>query len=526
MKSNKSFKITLITIIIFALISMGFKIKPIANAYEDFLPKDVYEVKYNFFSKGKGKKIFIKSYAPQSNERQKISKSKQNSIKMDFKILQEGINKRIVWRAKDKSRFHTVNYSFTFKGKAIKFILNDDIPIPKDYKNIDNMYIMEEKYIEVNDKKIQSLSTQLAANTNDLKSLITNYFNYVNDIPSAPIRDLTSALKALEQNKASCNGKARLFVALCRAQGIPARLKGGIILEETKKRTSHLWSEVFIGGKWVPFDVLNGHFAYLPSYYLELYTGDHFLITHTPNILFDYSYEMKKSSHIPFVNITTNDKIMSHPISLIKLFESGLMPNSILNFLLLLPLGGLLIALFKNVVGLKTFGVFLPVLIAYTLSSTGFLTGILLFLFITGLIALISVPLNKWGLLYTPKMVVILGFTISIIFSLVIIGLSYNIKWLTTLSFFPIIITAIISERFARAIEEDGYETAISTLLQTLITTSICYLVFSSSAIKTAILLFPELILITIVVTLLLGKWIGLRLTEYNRFSHLIVRNK
>ncbi len=233
---------------------------------------------------------------------------------------------------------------------------------------------------------------------------------------------------------------------------------------------------------------------------------------------------MKKASHIPFVNITTNDEIMSHPISLLKLSESGLMPKAILYFLLLLPLGGLLIALFKNVVGLKTFGVFLPVLIAYTLTTTGFITGILLFLFITGLVALISVPLSKWGLLYTPKMVVILGFAIITIFSLIVIGQQYHIKWLLALSFFPIIITAIVSERFARAIEEDGHQAAISTLLQTLIATSVCYLVFASLAIKTLLLIFPELILVAIAITLMLGKWIGLRLTEYNRFSHVLIK--
>ena len=524
MNTNKSFKITLIALIVFALISMSFKIKPIAKAYEEFLPKSVYEVSYQFYSKGKGKKVFIKSYAPQSNERQKISKIKQTSDNMSFVVKDEEENKRIIWRAKDKSKFHTVEYSFIYRGKAIKYVIDNNLPILDFNHKIQPKYLQAEEHIESNHESIQFLAKNLAYNVKDLKTLIKRYYDYVYRMPSAPIRDLTSALTAYEQNKASCNGKARLFVALCRAKGIPARLKGGIILEETKKRTSHLWTEVFIRDKWVPFDVLNGHFAYLPSHYLELYTGDHFLITHTPNILFDYTYEMKKANHIPLINITANDDILNHPISLLKLSESGLMPKNVLYFLLLLPLGGLLIALFKNVVGLKTFGVFLPVLIAYTFTSTGFITGIILFLFITGLVALISVPLGKWGLLYTPKMVAILSFTVMVIFSLITFGLTYDIDWLTSLSFFPIIIVAIMSERFARAIEEDGHQKAISTMLQTLIATSVCFLVFASVAIQTILLIFPELILITVVITLMLGKWIGLRLTEYSRFSYVLLK--
>lgn len=522
MNSNKNFKLTILIITALSFISIGFKAKPIATSYEEFLPNAVYKVNYHFYSKGKDKKIFIKSYAPQSNERQKISNIKQAAKSMNFVVKDEDENKRAIWRAKDKSRFHTVEYSFIYKGKAIKYLIDDDLPLKNIDYSVDPKYLQAEEHIEVHHESIQLLAKNLSYNTKDLKTLIERFFNYVHRIPSAPIRDLTSALTALEQNKASCNGKARLFVALCRNWGIPARLKGGIILEETKKRTSHLWAEAYIGGKWVPFDVLNGHFAYLPAHYLELYTGDHFLITHTPNILFDYTYEIERASHIPFVNVTTNDAIRNHPISLISLSESGLMPKNVLYFLLLLPLGGLLIALFKNIVGLKTFGVFLPVLIAYTLTSTGFVTGILLFLFITGVIALISVPLSKWGLLYTPKMVAVLSFAVIVIFGLISLGLQYDIEWLKSLSFFPIIITAIVSERFARAIEEDGHQKAISTMMQTLIATSVCYLVFSSLAIQTLLLIFPELILLTIAVTLMLGKWIGLRLTEYSRFGSIL----
>ena len=81
-----------------------------------------------------------------------------------------------------------------------------------------------------------------------------------------------------------------------------------------------------------------------------------------------------------------------------------------------------------------------------------------------------------------------------------------------------------MSERFARAIEEDGHQAAISTMLQTLVATAVCYLVFASAAIKTLLLIFPELVLIFLVITLMLGKWIGLRLTEYNRFSFVLLK--
>lgn len=523
MKTRKTFKITVIAILVVSLVSMSFKIIPIVNSYDSFLPKEVYKVNYSYFTKANNDYIFIKSYLPQNNERQKISSIKNESPSIDLNVIDEDENKRIVWRSTEKnSDFYEVNYSFIFKGKAKKYVIADNLPIPSKYDKSLNKYLKSEIYMEVKSPKIKSLADTLTVNSISLKEKIKSIYDYVYSIPSAPIKDVTSALATLEQNRASCNGKSRLFVSLCRSEGIPARLVGGIVLEKTEKKTSHLWAEVFIQNNWVPFDALNGHFAYLPANFLELYVGDHFLITRTPNILFEYEYKIEEVSHIPLLNIDKDEHFKNHPISLLKLSESDVIPESVLLFFLLLPLGGLLISLFKNVVGLKTYGIFLPILIAYTFTNTGYLVGISLFAIILLLVAALSLPLNKWGLLYTPKIVIILTVTILFIFIIISLGVTYNISWMLALSFFPIIITAIMAERFARAIDEDGYEEAASKMVQTLIVTSFCFLVFKAVAIKSILLMFPELILIMVAANLMLGKWIGLRLVEYHRFRHII----
>ncbi|CAM1343808.1 7TM domain-containing protein [Tenacibaculum amylolyticum] len=519
---NKSFNLTIKVLIALAFISMSFKIKPIKESFENFLPSKVYKVHYNFYTKANDKKIFVKTYLPISNERQRIVAKKEQSNKMTFKIKKEEENIRGIWRAKSGSKFYTINYSFVFKGKAAQYKIADNLPIQTSEHFKDDTYVRAEEHIQVDHYKIDSLANSLTKGTKDLKSLIRKLYDYVYQIPSAPIRDLTSALKAFEQNQASCNGKARLFVALCRNRGVPARLKGGLILEQTKKRTSHLWSEVYIQGKWIPFDVLNNHFAYLPAYYLEIYTGDHFLITHTPNILFDYNYEIKKGNNVPFINATSDGGLLEHPISFIGLSKSNLISQNILNFLILLPLGGLLVALLKNVIGLKIYGIFLPILMAFTFTTTGLVTGLLLFFIITIVVMLISIPLHTWGLLHTPKMVVVLSASVILILLLLSIGLHYKIQWLQSLSFFPIIVTSITAERFTRAIEEDGYNNAIKKMLQTLVVILLCYVVFSSATIKIVFLVFPELFLIIIAMSMLLGKWIGLRLFEYQRFNAIL----
>lgn len=523
MSRPKSLTIALAFLFIISIGLTSFKLKPISKSYNEFLPKEMYHVSYDFYFKGKDS-MFVKSYLPQDNERQKITQTSKKANDISFVIKKEAQNHRGIWRTTKAKNFHTIQHTFTFKGKAMKYVIADDLP-KKSNHHVNEKYLQPTKYIEAFHPKIDELANQLTAKAYYLKSSITALYTYVYKIPSAPINQRTTALNALEQNLASCNGKARLFVALCRNQGIPARLKGGLILENTQKRISHLWAEVFIQNKWVPFDVLNGHFAFLPANYLELYTGDHALITHSKDILFDYNYTIEKVAHVPFINTSAYATLQNNPFTLIKLSESGIIPKKMLGFLLLLPLAGLLISLLKNVVGLKTYGIFLPVLIAYTLSLIGYVSGIGLFLFITALIALFSVPLNRWGLLYTPKIVVLLTLTVLSILFLISIGLYFEITWLTKLSFFPIIVIVIMSERFARAIEEDGYSTAASTIGQTLLVTSFCYLIFASSTLKTLVLIFPEFILVSLIINLFIGKWIGLRVTEYFRFKRLILSN-
>ncbi|MEM7297052.1 MAG: 7TM domain-containing protein, partial [Bacteroidota bacterium] len=301
-----------------------------------------------------------------------------------------------------------------------------------------------------------------------------------------------------------------LFVALCRSFKIPARVVGGLILEETAKKTSHSWIEIFIENTWVPFDALNGHFAFLPSHYMELYKGDHFLIKHTKNIDFDYLYVIEKER--------MHDYPLLAALNIWQLVDEAGIPKDMINMLLLLPFGAFLVAVFKNVIGIKTYGVFLPVLISLSLLETGLGSGLLLFSVIIGIVALINFPLEKWGIQYNAKISTML--IAVVITALLSVKLLHSTGWLVASAplFFPIIILTIVSERVARKIEEEGTREAVKLYATTLLVTVLIYTVLSSESIQLFVMTFPEIILTIAGINLLLGKWIGLRVMEYYRF--------
>jgi len=115
-------------------------------------------------------------------------------------------------------------------------------------------FLKNEKYIEKNDDRIRQVAKSIEGST-DLE-MVEKIYNYVIDnmdygqYNPEPI----GAAEALKQKKGDCTEYAQLFVALCRAKDIPARVVSGYItkFDVTPK---HDWTEVYLKEfGWVPFD--------------------------------------------------------------------------------------------------------------------------------------------------------------------------------------------------------------------------------------------------------------------------------
>ncbi|MEM9077087.1 MAG: 7TM domain-containing protein [Bacteroidota bacterium] len=520
MRVPKHFKFILAGLALLAIISIGFKIGLLSKHKTTFLADESYHITYQFFFKTDSGSTFIKTFLPKNNSRQKIlGQTNTLSPAIKFHKTAEGSNLRGNWFTEAANSYESISYAFVFKGKGQVFGLSDDF---EPYSSSFESYLAPTEHIQVSAAPIAQLAGNLKQGATSDKETVEAVFNYVNNIPSAPIITLTDALSALERNKASCNGKSRLLVALARNLGYPARIKGGIILKESNRRTSHAWAEIFINGVWVPFDALNGHFAYLPANYLELYEGDAFLVTHSMGIQFDYSYEISKVESLPLLEEGSEEVEKVTAFSLWGLIKNKSISKKNLFLLLMLPLGGLLVALLRNIVGIRTFGVFLPVLIAFSLLETGWVTGMVIFLFLILFVGLITRPFDAMGLLHTPKLVISLTLMVLVMVLGNYVGISSGISWLSSLTLFPTIILTISAERFSKLIVEDGYQKATGTLFQTLLAVGVCFLLFSLKGLDTILILFPEVLLLVITACMLLGRYIGLRWTELLRFQPLL----
>ncbi len=510
MNQNVTIRIVSLLLIISPLVMIGFRLYKNEGRLE-IVPQHKYKVNYEF-TLGAGDDYKIRTFLPTNSQRQEVSFS-VSDVSSKGNISLDGNNKLIRWAGRSNAK-DTIKYSFEHLGKEIIYSIDEGLKYVPVFDDEFQDYLLPTQYIQSDNSRIKALSESLSVDKNTIKSVLTSFYEFVNSMPSAATSELTDAVMALDKFEASCNGKSRLFVALCRSKQIPARVTGGLILEETRKKTSHLWAEAFIGNQWVPFDALNGHFAALPANYLELYKGDEFLITHNSGIDFDYIYDIEKQrvNHYPFLAA----------LNLWEIIDEASIPADMFKMLLLLPLGAFLVAIFKNVIGLKTYGVFLPVLISLALLETGLISGLVLFSSIVLVVALVNFPLEKWGVQYTSKIAMML--IAVVLTALFAVKLLHETNWLSASAplFFPIIILTIISERFAKKTEEEGVKSAIGLYASTLVVTLFIYFILSSMLIQNFVLTFPEIILSVAGLNLMLGKWIGLRVMEYHRFHKVI----
>jgi hypothetical protein len=103
----------------------------------------------------------------------------------------------------------------------------DELKIPKKIPSKLKLYTIGSPYIEVNHQRIHSLSKELLAeisdSATDWEKVEAIYDGVLKKISYVEGPD-KGAVEALRDGKADCQGRSAVFVAVCRANKIPARI--------------------------------------------------------------------------------------------------------------------------------------------------------------------------------------------------------------------------------------------------------------------------------------------------------------
>src|SRR5215510_8591751 len=180
-------------------------------------------------------------------------------------------------------------------------------------------------------------------------------------------------------------------------------------------------------------------------------------------------------------------------------------------FLLQLPIGALLIAVFRLVLGIRVLGM-RAILLGLGIQGLGLLPGLFLMLVIVSSIALIRPWIRNARLPKYARLTFILGLSAMIMVSAVFVAPWLGSSTVWKVAFFPAIMTAMFAEGVAKSLEQDDVVMATWRAAGTITLALVFGLV--DRPISRLVYQAPELIVTQLMAIVLLAELVDLRLLE------------
>jgi hypothetical protein len=330
----------------------------------------------------------------------------------------------------------------------------------------------------------------------------------------------TSALTCLEAGKGDRAAKARLLVALLRNRNIPARLVTGVTLTKGAEQQAHYWVEAYLYDHWLPMDPFHRVFGRVPPTYLVFGFGDRPVVTARRVADLKYAFLVERLGKDSPAE--PDESLWKRGFKGLSLYQLSPADRRLVEVLLLMPVAALIVCVFRNVVGLGSFGTFAPALIGLAFHDLQSWPGIGVFVSILLVGWLMRRFLDGYHLLQVPRVALMLTLIMSVLVGLIVLSNGYGATPTRYISLFPLVILTGMVERFWTLETEDSMLSSFKTLLQTMLISLVIAFVLSRSLLVRQLFCFPETLGLVMAGQLLIGRYTGYRLTELFRFRDFL----
>jgi len=362
----------------------------------------------------------------------------------------------------------------------------------------------------------QSLVADIRARSADANTLVKELLKRL----TKPQPDDNIALLLGKQT--SISNKVRLAVRVLAQAGLPARAVHGIRLEDENHNAPLLhWLEVYDKKRWLSYDLVTAE-SDVPPDYMQWWRGTQPLVQVKGGDRMQATLSVNLKQEEAVRAAIQSGKIKSPLLLEFSLFRLPIHTQAVYRILLLVPIGAFLLVILRNVVGIKTFGTFMPVLIALAFRETQLLWGIVLFSVVVALGLSIRLYLEHLKLLVVPRLASVLFVVVLLMALLSILTYKLGLERGLSVALFPMVILTMTIERMSIVWEERGATEALQQGLGSLVVAAIAYLIMTIKQVEHLAFVFPELLLVLLAGTLLLGRYYGYRLFELRRFKQLV----
>ena len=307
-------------------------------------------------------------------------------------------------------------------------------------------------------------------------------------------------------------------------RGIPAHQIRGIFLEDGRRRqTLSSMVEIYNGDGWAILDPSTG-ISGLPQNFFIWQRGEGTIL----NVLGGRNSSLEfalVSNSLPVKTVVGMGQ-RSEEVDLLdfSIYALPVEQQGIFKGLLLIPVAALVVVFMRILVGVRTSGTFMPVLIALAFIQTTLIVGLLIFLGLVGVGLWIRSYLSHLNLLLVSRVAAVIIVVILLMAVLAVISYKLGLDQALTVTFFPTVIVAWTIERMSILWEEEGGHEVLVQGGGSLIVAILAYLAMSAPIVEHLTFNFPELMLSLLGIILLLGKYTGFRLSELHRFRDLDVK--
>lgn len=310
-------------------------------------------------------------------------------------------------------------------------------------------------------------------------------------------------------------------VQLIHYAGIPARVVNGIALAPERRDAQFVrWIEFHGDGRWRSIYTADSGRGAQPQF-LPWWRGTDPLVELAGGRQLQHTVSTSRSYELATRTALNRQRELERRLVEFSLFGLPLQAQSLFRTVLVIPVGILLLVILRNIVGVKTFGTFMPVLIALAFRQTGLAWGIAFFCVVVALGLAVRFYLERLKLLLVPRLAAVVISVILILAALTVISSRLGIERGLSIGLFPIVILTMTIERMTVVWEERGPAEALQQALGSMVVGILCYLVMNLRVVEHLFFVFPELLLVVLAGTLLLGRYHGYRLTELRRFRVL-----
>jgi hypothetical protein len=489
-------------ILSFALI--GYRVLRLKYPLFPAAPAKVWQLSMDASVKGGEKETTVMIALPPGQKGVLVVDEDIHPGTLNFNLLHDGPNQIGVWSGHVSPRGEVIRYSSTIQVRPQRLLKTKPQrlgPSPNDVG-----------------KTEQELATRLVARWDSLPQAerLQNIVAAVNGFwgASPPNAQELQAWSAF-QNK---RGRVAASLLLLRAAGLTAQVVEGLPLTEAVTNATVTWIEVWTGKSWETLYPDKGEIYQKPVSLLPLTTGGYpatrVLHGELSQVRWTLSRQIVNQWRMQFERIMRSDRWLDR-WSLFRLPEEF---QTTFRILMLVPIGALMICLLRNIVGLPTFGIFLPVLMALAFRNTGLAYGLGIFWGVVLMGYAVRRRIDKLRLLLVPRLSVILTLVIICITGFALLGNKLDLREFMAVGLLPFVILTMTIERFFVTIEEAGVREGLWMATGSAGVAVITYKILQFEPLQLTFFVYPELLFAVAAVQVLVGRYTGYRLLEIFRF--------